>query len=113
MANMGFSRGDSPDKITIASGQTVSSACDMRNCVSAGIVVPAAFTGTTLGFQVSHDGVTYQVHTAATGGTATSITVAQGKSYAVPTDVAVWPWFKVVSGSAEGADRDIWIVRKR
>lgn len=100
-------RGDTWLLATIANGQTTSSAIDLRADTSAGFILPAAFTGTGMTFQVSADNVTYTAHSA------TSVTVAQGKAYGIPADVAVFPWIKLVSGSSEAGARTITIVRKR
>jgi len=96
--------------VTIALNGTVSDVADFHSTTFSGIVMPAAFTGTSLGFQVSHDGVTYQTLYGPTGA-AVSFTVAAGRTYSFTADVANelshWRWVKVVSGSAEGADRSV------
>jgi hypothetical protein len=64
--------------------------------------MPAAFTGTTLTFQVSADGSTY-VPLYDSSGTLQSMTVAVSCGYSLnPTVFAGWPYLKVVSGSAQG-----------
>jgi hypothetical protein len=78
-------------------------------------VLPAAFTGTAITFNVSFDDVTYQQLTNASG-SAISLTVAQGKSYGFTQDIrsAVTPWryIQFVSGSTEGAARTINFIVK-
>jgi len=96
----------------IASGQTKSNGVDFVDAAFGGLVLPASFTGTTLTFEVSADNTTYQALTDRYGA-AISMTVAQGKSYPLPSELAGWPWFKIVSGSTEAVDRTITIVRKR
>ena len=99
--------------VTILSGATVSDAADFHSTTFSGIVMPQAFTGTTLTFQVSHDGVLYQLLYGPTG-SAVSMTVAgatPARTYSFTADIANelshWRWVKVVSGSAEGADRSV------
>lgn len=97
---------------TIASGGTVSSAIDIREYAIFGMVIPAAFTGIAITFQVcATSGGTFQ-GLYNTSGNAVSVTVAQGRSYDVPTEVASWPYVKLVSGSAEAADRTLTLVMK-
>lgn len=97
--------------VTILSGATVSNAADFHSTTFSGIVLPAAFTGTALTFQVSPDGVDYQLLYGPTGA-AVSLTVAgatPARTYSFTADVANelshWRWVKVVSNAAEGADR--------
>jgi len=112
MSGEALNRGDTSTTATIATSGTVSSAVDFRAAAFGGIALPAAFTGTALTFQVSADNTTYQALNDRYGA-AVSMTVAQGKSYPLPTELAGWPWFKIVSGSTEGGNRTIVIVRKR
>lgn len=95
--------------VTIANGETTSTAFDARGFANFGLIMPAAFTGTSMTFQVSHDNTTFQALTTTTGSTV-SITVAAAKSYALPVQLAAWRYFKVVSGSAEGDDRTLTIM---
>lgn len=100
------------ETVTIANGATVSSAIDLQGCTMCGIILPAAFTGVALTFQVSDDNVTYQA-AYNTSNTALSATVAQGRSYMLtPTDFAGVRYVKLVSGSAEGAARTIKILTR-
>lgn len=99
-------------EVTIASGQTVSTSASLflNGGIAGAILTPAALTGTALTFQVSYDNVTF-TPLYATGGTAVSYTV--GTSRAIPLDPAVFgsfPYLKLVSGSAEGADRTLTIL---
>lgn len=98
--------------LTIASGQSVSDAFDAREFAAFGLVMSAAFTGTTITFQVSHDGVTYQALHKNTADSAWSITVTAAKSYALPSDLESWPFFKVVSGGTEAAARTLYVAGK-
>lgn len=101
---------------TIASGGTVSNACDLGTLDAsqglAGFVIPATFTGTAITFQVSVDDSTYQA--LYNGNTQLSITVAQGRTYSLTGDQRAtlfgWRYVKLVSGSAEGGARDIKLL---
>jgi len=100
-------------KVTILNGGTVSSVADVSNSGHLlGFVMPAAFTGATVGFQVSADGTTYATLYNSSNN-AVSITVTQGRAYSFTADIlsalSNWRYVKLVSGSAEGADRDIQI----
>jgi hypothetical protein len=97
--------------LTIANGATTSDAVRAAGFALFGLVMPSSFTGTTLTFTVSHDGTTYQALYDNTG-TAVSLTVAASRSFDLPTALASWPYFKVVSGSSEGAARTLQIVKK-
>jgi hypothetical protein len=91
---------------TIANGQTVGAAVDLKDNRLVGVQTPSALTGTTLTFQGSPDGVVYTPVYAVGGGSAYSVTV--GTSRFVPVDRAVFEgirYVKPVSGSAEGGDR--------
>lgn len=92
---------------TIANGQTTSDAVNVGVAEYIGFILPAAFTGTGMTFQVSHNGVDFTLHSEA------SMTVAQGRAYRLPANVAVFPWIRFVSGSAEGGARSIVVTRKR
>jgi hypothetical protein len=97
--------------IVIASSAQLSSAVENKYGFELGIVVPAAFTGTALTFEVSANGTTYQP-LYGTDGNAVSLTVAQGRSYPLPAAVSFWPYFKVKSGSAEAGARTLVVVIK-
>lgn len=99
--------------LTITSGQTVSTAFAGGNTVAYGLQLPAAFTGTSITFQVSADkGTTYQALYDSTGSTQVSVSVTQGRSYDLPDALTAWTHFKIVSGSSEGADRALVVVGK-
>lgn len=95
--------------VTIASGQSISTAFDARGFSSFGVVVPAAISGSTWTFQVSHDGVTFQDLLQANGLTV-SMVVAVNKSYSLPAQLASWRYFKINSGASQAADRTIPIM---
>ena len=98
--------------LTIANGATASDAFDARGFVIFGLIMPAAFTGTTITFTVAEveDG-TYQA-LYDTSNVQVSLTVAVSRSYDLPAELAAWPFWKIVSGSAEGAARSLKIAAK-
>lgn len=97
--------------VTILSGATVSSALDIGGFGNLGVVMPAAFTGATISFQVSSDGTTYQALYDASN-TLISRSVTQGRSYPLPPALSAWRFIKIVSASAEAADRTVVIEAK-
>jgi hypothetical protein len=97
---------------TIANGATTSSAISVRSYSLFQLLLPAAFTGTTITFTTSGDYAgTYQALYDNTG-TAVSLTVAAGRNLDLPSALASSAFFKIVSGSAEGAARTLSIVCK-
>ena len=93
----------------IANTEQESSAINLAGRNFCGIYLPAAFTGTALTFLASDaiDG-DYLPIKVTTSGTALSYTVAQGNYVAVnPQDFLGVNFLKVVSGSAQAAERTI------
>lgn len=95
----------------IASGQQLSDVIENKYGKETGVVIPSAFTGTALTFEVSANNSVYQP-LYGTDGNAVSLTVAQGRSYPLPSAVLPWPYFKIKSGSAEAAQRTLVVVFK-
>lgn len=98
-------------KAKIASGETVGVAVDLRGKRLLGVQTPADLTGTTLTWHVSPTETgTYDpaFHLSTLAATATVITsVADNKYIMLPDDKRPSNCFlKLVSGSAEGADRE-------
>lgn len=92
---------------TILSGATDSDVIDLAGRTLCGISMPAAFTGTALTFKIDNGGSTYQLM-ADGAGADVSKTVAASKYIKLnPSDFAGVDKLKLVSGSAEGADRQI------
>lgn len=93
--------------VTIANGQTVSALITTGGFSLCGILLPAAFTGTTLTFLVCNTaGGTFQPLYNSAG--AVSYTVAASRYIAIdPKDFAGVAFLKIVSGSAEGALRTL------
>lgn len=97
---------------TIANGQTDSAAFYVGAKIPISLQMPAAFTGATVSFQGSQDNVTYQVINSA--GAVYSEPVTQGKDVALDGNIlAAYPYLKIISASAEGADRAIVVVTRR
>ena len=100
------------NEVTIASGQTVSSVVDLAGYGLVGIIMPAAFTGATISFQISHNNVDFQA-CYNTANTLMSATVTQGRTYMLaPTDLIGARYLKIVSASAEGAARTIGLISR-
>lgn len=96
----------------IAGSGTISSPVYTGEYVPVALVMPAAFTGTSVTFQGSADGQTYsQIYV---GGSAYTETVAAGKYISLTGSAfAGAEWIRVVSGSSEGADRLVVVVMRR
>lgn len=94
------------ERITILSGQTLSGAIRVESWVRGGFQLPATFTGTAITYQVSVDGAVFK-SLRDNAGAAISTVVAQDQMFAFPEAVFGFAAVKLVSGSAEGADRAI------
>lgn len=99
--------------VTIANGGTNSTMVNATGYQFFSIFVPAAFTGTTLTFQVSNDGGSFVGLRDLTGTAKTALTVAAGQAYACPDELKYFPYFRVVSGSAEAAARTLSVWCKQ
>ncbi len=97
----------------IASSGTKTAAVHLGGMALCGIQFPATFTGTTVTFEASFDGVTFVALKSTTSGSALSYTVAQGTFAAIdPKDFQGVNYLKVVSGSTEGAARTLQLAVK-
>lgn len=96
--------------VSIANAATTSTALQIPNdCAVVSIQTPAALTGTTLSIQGSQDGSTFG--DIWIDGIAFSITVTTSKVYQIsPRTTIGLKAIKLVSGSAEGADRTILLT---
>ncbi len=95
--------------ITIATSTTISNGVFMQGGIAGAILMPAALTGTALSFQVSIDDTVYTALYDTTG-SAVSYTVAASRIIPLNKEVfASFPYLKIVSGSAEGANRTFTI----
>jgi hypothetical protein len=92
----------------IANGGTVSQGINIGDFSRGTYRTPAALTGTVFTFQVSGDGANYNALSNETTDTAaTGQTVSTNKNYSIPDAVFRYNYFKIVSGTAEGAARSI------
>lgn len=97
---------------TIASSATTSDAIDLEGLCLVQIQMPAAFTGASITFTSSHDGVTYQ-SLYNSSNTQYSITVAASRNYNIaPSDFAGCRFLKIVSASSEAASRSIGLIAR-
>ena len=106
-----MTRGFATKTATISNGGTTSTAVYCADAAIFGVVIPSAFTGTSIGFTVSADGTTFQTLYDNTG-TIVALTVAASRSLDLPTALAGWHSFKIVSNGAEGAARTIVVTLK-
>ena len=97
---------------TILSGQTESDVIDSRGASLIGIIIPAAFTGTSLTFEVGSgpDGSTLADYYNAAG-TQISVAVAPSRYVGMAAiDFAPTRFLKIISDQSEGADRAVILV---
>lgn len=99
---------------TIANGQTETDALTLNGFVLCGILLPAAFTGTTITFEVaSAIGGTYVPLKSTIAGTLLTYTVAPSTYAAIdPKDFHGVQFLKIKSGSAEAAARTLLCALK-
>lgn len=94
--------------ITIANGQTDSSAIPTGGFTLCGLFLPAAFTGASISFLASSDGVTYVPVRSTTSGTLLSYTVTVSTYLSIdPKDFQGIAFLKIKSASAEGGARSL------
>lgn len=101
------------DTVTIASGQTVSTAIQLDGMIPIGIIMPAAFTGTAMKFQFSQDDSTF---TALYNVSGNEVSITVGTSRWIGLDKEDFygaKSMKLVSGSTEAVERTITIVLVR
>lgn len=93
---------------TIASSGTKTGSIAIGPNTVMAVQTPASMTGTELTFEISNDDTTF-VPLRDSAGAAIAVTVdTTAAAYALnANDFAGFNYIKVVSGSAEGADRDI------
>jgi hypothetical protein len=106
--------------VTIASGQTTSDAVSCELITNGeyqlhAIEFPAAMTGATITFQGSRSSAgTYVALREVGGGANYPVTYAASSGAPVdPRVFATWPFLKIVSSSAEGADRTLVLHLRR
>lgn len=98
-----------PDaSVVIAASSASSAALNCNGFTLVGFILPAAFTGTALTFQVSSTLAGTYSALCDKSGSPISFTVAQGNAYCVdPIDLQGFQFIKLVSGSTEGSARTI------
>jgi hypothetical protein len=96
--------------ITIATSTTISAVVELGASALLGIEMPAAFTGTTLAIHgCSTSTGTFSVLTLANFTNPISV-AADGRYSIDPALTAGWPYIKLVSGTAEVANRSISLL---
>lgn len=94
--------------LTIANGQTASAEADLEGFVLVGFETPAAMTGTAMTFTVAATASGTHKALKTSGGSALSFTTAASGYYACdPVNFWGARFLKLVSGSAEGAERTL------
>lgn len=96
-------------QVAIANGQTVSGAIDVNGQIITGIDLGATLTGTTLGIQNCVDGTNYRT-AYDNSGNVISWTVAGGRHLRFDPPLLGYSSIKLVSGSAEGAARTLFVA---
>lgn len=98
-------------KVTILSGASESNPLHLGAFAQCGIKLPANFTGTSISFLVSADGVSF-VGFYDNANALVSITVTQNRAYALPINIFPFTWIKLKSNANEGADRIVELPAK-
>lgn len=104
--------GDPYVPLIIQNGATASSVMDARGFSMFALLLPTAFTGVALTFNVSTDGVNFTQLYDSANNPVTISTVAAGRAYPLPDELAAWPFWQIVSGTTETARRILQIVAK-
>lgn len=95
---------------TIANGQTKSDIIDTYGVTIVQIELPAAFDGTSLTFETSSDGSTFQPYRNINN-IIVSVTCSAGNNYGIAAqDFFPVRYVKIVSNATEAADRIIRLV---
>ncbi len=97
--------------VTIPAAGTTSGVVSNVGATATGVILPAVFTGIALSYLVcaTRDGTFVGLNNSAG---AISSTVAQNKAYLLPAELKPFPYFKLVSGTAEAAARSITVMRQ-
>lgn len=105
-------RKDGVRTAVISSGQTTSAVVDISGYSSVLMALPAAMTGTTISFQVSDTRAGTFQSLYDSSNTLISISITASRTIALPFEVGMANFIKLVSGSSEGADRTITLICK-
>jgi hypothetical protein len=99
--------------VLIESGETVSNMVDIGNAKAMGLVLPAAFTGTSIALYVAARPGDTPVALYDEGGSAVSAQVVQGTAVSFWTPERFpWQYVQLVSDATETGDRTILIALK-
>jgi hypothetical protein len=98
--------------VKILSGQTESEAINCRGTVLVGIKTPAALTGTSMTFKVSDTNSDFKDYYNAAGNQVTVSMPVDKRIGIKPVDFAGVQWIKIVSSSAEAADREFTLLMR-
>ena len=97
---------------TILNGQTKSDIINMSGTLLKTIILPAAFTGSTLTFEISEDKTNFFPYYNINNMPVT-IDVSAGRAYGLGAiDFYSIKYMKIVSGSVEAADRTIKLIAR-
>lgn len=100
--------------VTIASGQTTSEAFRAGAYSRVSLQFPAAFTGATVTFEAAqHQTDTFVALPATVVMVVAASTIVPAADFATLHGLAAVEWLKIVSASAEAADRTIVVHLKR
>ena len=107
---------DSVTPANVPNTLQITAAMDFGGTRPCGIVVPSEFDGSAIGFQVSHDGTTWQT-LYDDANVVVSFTVAASRSYSFNSNLALfapWRWWKLTTGSAQnGTDGTTFQIMSR
>ena len=102
-----MNRGTTSKSLTIANGAAVTEAFEMSNHAGGIVLMPAAWTAASIGFQVSDSpsGTFYPLYD--DGGTLVQISSpAVSKAYSIPAEVFGAAWVKLWSQDGSASDED-------
>ena len=98
-------------KANILNTATESAAIDISGTTLVGFVIPAAFQGTTISFQVSIDGATFFTLDDYQGNVVTITGITAGNAVNWQRgDLSPWQHLKLVAGSAQNSDIEIQCI---
>lgn len=98
---------------TVTSGQFVSAAVDLAGVRNLGLIVPATFDGTQIGFQVSDTlGGTYVTLYDITNAQVV-MTIGASRAYDMPGEVMVWRFLKIACGTVQATTNTDFLLVTR
>lgn len=88
--------------ISVASGATVSTIFQGSGFSEFAISVPAAFVGTSVTFQTATDEVAGDWQPLySSANTQVSMTMAASRNYPAPSELKAWPYWRIITASAQ------------